>query len=72
MGRLDIKPFRKAMKRKFPVEGEEKAVELWSLWENYCGDSSCHPIKIIADNKGLCKVKLLSVIQFLLSYPINS
>ncbi|XP_031273590.1 factor of DNA methylation 4-like [Pistacia vera] len=55
MGGLNIKPFRKAMKRKFPDEGEEKAVELWSFWESYCGDSSCHPIKIIADNKGLCK-----------------
>ncbi|XP_010476408.1 PREDICTED: factor of DNA methylation 4-like isoform X2 [Camelina sativa] len=48
MGALDEKPFQKLAKEKYPAkEADEKAAELYSLWEEHLGDSAWHPIKVV-------------------------
>ncbi|PSS14242.1 Factor of DNA methylation like [Actinidia chinensis var. chinensis] len=48
MGELDYKPFLKVAKREYTGEAARvKATELWSLWDNYLGDPSWHPFKVI-------------------------
>ncbi|KAE8686323.1 XH/XS domain-containing protein, putative isoform 2 [Hibiscus syriacus] len=46
MGELDSKPFLKAMKRRYNEElAEERASEMFSLWEEYLKDPDWHPFK---------------------------
>ncbi|ESQ35441.1 hypothetical protein EUTSA_v10006952mg [Eutrema salsugineum] len=48
MGELDIKPFQKIAKEKYPPEeAVEKADKLWSSWDDLLRDSAWHPIKVI-------------------------
>ncbi|RHN60281.1 putative XS domain-containing protein [Medicago truncatula] len=64
MGKLDIKPFEEAAKRKFSDEVNEKAMtkkklsnkvkskanEWCSKWDEYLSDPSWHPFKFVTDN----------------------
>ncbi|KAH7863961.1 hypothetical protein Vadar_024047 [Vaccinium darrowii] len=53
MGELDDKPFHAAAKRKYAGEEVvEKAMELFSLWENYLRDPIWHPFKVISVGEG--------------------
>jgi len=71
MGKLDIKPFEEAAKRKFSDEVNEKAmtkkklsnkvkskaIEWCSKWDKCLSDPSWHPFKFVTDNKGNSKVQ---------------
>ena len=59
MGELDNKPFVAASKAKFPDDHEVKAIELCSQWEDYLRDPNWHPFKVVTDNEGNTKVKLV-------------
>jgi hypothetical protein len=73
MGKLAIKPFEEAAKKKFSDEVnaetkrkisnkalKAKAEELCSQWEEYLKDPNWHPFKIITDN-GNSKVHSTSI-----------
>ena len=71
MGKLDIKPFVEAAKRKFSDEVNEnattkkffydevqsKAIEWHSMWDECLRDPSWHPFKVVTDKEGNSKVQ---------------
>ncbi|KAI3809055.1 hypothetical protein L1987_25022 [Smallanthus sonchifolius] len=51
MGELENKPFLDAMKRKYgDMDGEDRASEMCSLWEEYLRDPNWHPFKVLTAN----------------------
>ncbi|VFR03312.1 unnamed protein product [Cuscuta campestris] len=48
MGDLDTRPFINVFKNKHPKkEAEQKALELWTVWDNHLRDPHWHPFKCI-------------------------
>lgn len=63
MGEIDVEPFKKACKQRFPAPDEEapvKALELQSLWQANMRNPEWHPFKIVAIEGNSQYYKVLS------------